>query len=311
VEKDEPESPAALKARIAQLEQELKNRDELFKALVIDHPDAVVISDMQGSLTQNAEVQRIFGQQNASLEPGEWVNELFQADSKTPFAMEEMPLMRAMRGENVQEITMVYRPKRTGQEYWLSMSARPLRDGSGQITGGISVFRDVTDRKLLERDLETRAQQLAESEAAKSLLIERLRAAVEELSTPVLELWDDVVALPVIGVLDSQRGAEMSERLLAETTRLGARFVILDVTGVEVVDTAMADCLVRLAKSVELLGAQCFITGLQPAVARTMVEQGVDFGTLRTPRNLKYALKLSMTLREAKDTGAGATARRG
>jgi rsbT co-antagonist protein RsbR len=309
VETNDRESPEALKARIAQLEQELKAQAELFRTLVTNHPDAVVIGDMQGKLTMNEEVQRIFGQQEGSLEPGEWSQEIFRTDLTTLLPIEEMPLMRAMRGEDVHDATMVYRPKRTGRDVWLSLSARPLRNGHGEITGAISVFRDVTERKALERDLEARNRQLAESEASKSQLIERLRAAVEELSTPVLELWDDVLALPVIGVLDTKRGAEMSERLLAEVTRVGARFVILDVTGVEVVDTAMADCLVRLAKSVELLGAQCFITGLQPAVARTMVEQGVDFGVLKTLRNLKYALKLSMSLRDGSTQGARAVQR--
>ena len=112
----------------------------------------------------------------------------------------------------------------------------------------------------------------------------------------MLELWEDVLALPVVGVVDSQRSAEMTERLLAETARSQARFVIVDLTGVELVDTATADRLLKLVQSVELLGARCFITGIQPAVAQTIVELGVEFGKLKALRNLKHALKLSMTL---------------
>jgi rsbT co-antagonist protein RsbR len=190
---------------------------------------------------------------------------------------------------------MLYRPK-NGQAAWILVSARPLRGPKGEITGGVSIFRDITERKRYEEESAARTAQLAQSEQEKSQLIERLRAAVDELATPVLELWDDVLALPVMGVVDSQRSAEMTERLLAETARSQARFVIVDLTGVEVVDTATADRLLKLAQSVELLGARCFVTGIQPAVAQTIVELGVEFGKFKAMRNLKHALKLSMAL---------------
>src|SRR6185369_2207114 len=119
--------------------------------------------------------------------------------------------------------------------------------------------------------------------------IERLRFAVDELSNPILEVWNDVLVMPIIGIMDSKRTSEMVQRLLNEVVRSQARYVIVDLTGVQIVDTKTADHLIKLVKKVELIGARCMLSGLQPAVAQTLVDIGVDFGKLSTLRNLKHA----------------------
>jgi rsbT co-antagonist protein RsbR len=116
----------------------------------------------------------------------------------------------------------------------------------------------------------------------------------------VLELWKDTLVLPVIGVVDTQRSAQMTERLLSEVATRRAKSVIVDLTGVEVLDTATADRFASLAKAVRLLGARCIVTGIQPAVAQTMVAMGVDLGSVETLRNLSHALERSM--RRARET---------
>ncbi len=141
------------------------------------------------------------------------------------------------------------------------------------------------------------AQQLAqERELAleeldrKLEIIERQRFAIQELSTPVLQLWDDVLALPVIGVVDTRRSADIMERLLAEITEKQVRFVILDITGVEVVDTRTADHFIKVIKAAELLGSTCILTGIRPAVAQTLIEIGVDMSSFTTLRNMQEGL---------------------
>src|SRR5262249_58293589 len=84
---------------------------------------------------------------------------------------------------------------------------------------------------------------------------------------------------------------DMVQRLLGEVTRTQASFVIVDLTGVDVVDTRTADHLMRLMRKVELVGSHCVLTGIRPAVAETLVDIGVDFGRLSTLRNLKHGLK--------------------
>ncbi len=153
--------------------------------------------------------------------------------------------------------------------------------------------RAAVEAQLLEQQevLARKNEALLASEREKSEMLERLRISVEELSTPILEVWEDVLALPVIGVVDSRRASIMIERLLDEIVRKQSRFVILDITGVEVVDTATADHLIRLVKAVELLGARCMVTGIRPAVAQTLVAIGADLGSLATLRNLRHALR--------------------
>jgi rsbT co-antagonist protein RsbR len=121
--------------------------------------------------------------------------------------------------------------------------------------------------------------------------IERQRYAIRELSTPILQLWDNVLALPVIGLVDTRRSADIMERMLAEIVNQQSKFVILDITGVDVVDTRTADYFIKVIRAAELLGAKCFLTGIQPAVAQTLVEIGVDLSSLKTLRNLQEGLK--------------------
>lgn len=122
-------------------------------------------------------------------------------------------------------------------------------------------------------------------------IIERQQVAIQELSTPILQLWDNVLALPVIGIMDSNRSAEIMERLLSEITTKQTRFVILDITGVEIVDTKTADHFIKVIKASELLGAKCLLTGIRPAVAQTLVEIGVDLSQILTLRNLQDGLR--------------------
>lgn len=160
--------------------------------------------------------------------------------------------------------------------------------------------RRATEAKLLEKHEElarNNARLLAEEEA-KNAILEQLRLAVEQLSTPILDVWDDVIALPVIGVVDSERAAVMMERLLTHVVENKSRIAILDVTGVEVVDSAIADHLVRMVRAVELLGAHCIVTGLRPAVAQTLASIGVDLGSMTTLRSLRHALRKTLVERD-------------
>jgi rsbT co-antagonist protein RsbR len=224
----------------------------------------------------------------------------FEADGTTPLNISETPLMRALRGEARREVELVFRNSFIGGEVRHRSSALPLRDAAGKITGALSVSQDITAQRALEQELRTRNEQLAASEEAKNALIERLRYSIDELSNPILEVWDDVLVMPVIGVIDARRTADMVQRLLIEVARAQARFVIVDLTGVEVVDTRTADHLMKLMRKVEIVGARCVLTGIRTAVAETLVEIGVDFGRITTLRNLKHGL------REAMRTGRGA-----
>jgi PAS domain S-box-containing protein len=155
--------------------------------------------------------------------------------------------------------------------------------------------KEIERSKALEVDLAQRNEELAARAEEHVQLVERLRLAVDELSTPVLEVWKNVLVMPIVGVIDTERSAQMTERLLAALTEHACHYVIVDVTGVATVDTSTADRLIKMARAVELLGAQCIISGIQPSVAQTLVALGVDFTSLLTQRNLKHALELCLS----------------
>lgn len=120
--------------------------------------------------------------------------------------------------------------------------------------------------------------------------IDRQRATIQDLSTPVLELWDDIITLPVVGVIDSQRAVDMTEQLLSRIVAMKAKCVIIDLTGVDVVDTMTADHFIRMTNSARLLGAYCVITGIRPAIAQTLSEIG-GVEHVRTLRSLKEGIR--------------------
>jgi rsbT co-antagonist protein RsbR len=120
--------------------------------------------------------------------------------------------------------------------------------------------------------------------------IERQQAAIRELSTPIMEVWDGILCLPIVGIMDTGRSADMTDSLLRAVVSTRARCAIIDITGIEVMDTSTADHFIRMAKAVRLLGADCVLTGMNPQIAQTVVHMGVDMEGVTTHRSLRDAL---------------------
>lgn len=121
--------------------------------------------------------------------------------------------------------------------------------------------------------------------------IARQQLAINELSTPIVELWEEILLLPVIGTLDTQRAQEMTEKLLDRVKQSRSRCIIIDITGVEIVDTTTANSVLKMTRASRLLGAMCVLTGIRPEIARTMIQLGVELEGLRTLRTLKDGLR--------------------
>lgn len=120
--------------------------------------------------------------------------------------------------------------------------------------------------------------------------IEQQRSAIRSLSTPVIEVWRGVLCLPVVGVMDTARSAEMTSALLQAIVEKGSRYAIIDITGIDVMDTRTVDHFIRMAKAIRLLGAECALTGLNPHIAQTVVHMGLDLSDIVTHRSLRDAL---------------------
>lgn len=145
--------------------------------------------------------------------------------------------------------------------------------------------------------LEKLKHEYAERKRAEEEAHDRL-ALIEALSAPILQVWDGVLALPVLGSIAGERANLLMDKLLAEIQRTQARYAILDVTGVDIIDTHTADHLLKVARAVELLGARCIITGIQPAVAQTMVNLQASFSDIVTRATLRDGIKYCMKRRE-------------
>ncbi|KOV29004.1 hypothetical protein ADK58_11150 [Streptomyces sp. XY152] len=121
-------------------------------------------------------------------------------------------------------------------------------------------------------------------------LIARQRQQLLEVATPVISLWEGVVAVPLIGTLDSARSQVVMESLLESIVDRRARYVILDITGVSTVDSLVAEHLTKTVDAARLMGAECIVSGIRPAIARTVVHLGIDLGSVLTRASLADAL---------------------
>jgi len=125
-------------------------------------------------------------------------------------------------------------------------------------------------------------------------VINRQQREMLELSTPVVKLWDGILALPMIGTLDSARTQVVMANLLQKVVEPGAQIAILDITGVPTVDTLVAQHLLKTVTALRLMGAECIISGVRPQIAQTIVHLGVDLQGVTTKANLADALALAL-----------------
>lgn len=163
---------------------------------------------------------------------------------------------------------------------WVAVDVKPVLDAQGQLVQLDGIVTDVTARKAAE----------VERERMQAQLIQLQQAALAELSTPLIPITDDIVVMPLIGALDTQRVQQVLTTLLQGVERSRAGSVILDITGVPVVDTQVANTLIGAAQAVKLLGAQVILTGIRPEVAQTLVMLGVDLRTMVTHSSLQRGI---------------------
>ena len=285
--------------RLARLRRELVAERALLRVVVGDSPDGIAVLRPDGSSLLNPMAERVLSVPaggGPTDEPDAWQRSWgFSYLDGTPVAIEMLPGLRAMRGERVSEELIQVRNPDAPEPVVASMSAAPLPDG-----GSITVIRDVSARVRMERELTSRAAELAVRDEENRKLVERLRAAIDEIATPILRIAEGVLVVPIIGVLDATRSARTAERVLLEVTRARARSVIIEVTGAELGDTATADAFARITRAVGLLGGRCVVSGMRPAVARTLVEIGVRLDRLPTYPSLKLALQACLELERAR-----------
>jgi rsbT co-antagonist protein RsbR len=162
--------------------------------------------------------------------------------------------------------------------------AIPENDPLGVLAACINRMTDL----LSERREETLAiQRQLEGQIE---TIEKQRVAIRELSTPIIEVWGGVLCAPIVGVLDSVRASDLTSALLHSVVRTKASLAIIDITGIEAMDTQATDYFLRMARAVRLLGSECALSGVHPNVARTIVHMGIELAGIDSYRTLRDAL---------------------
>ena len=119
---------------------------------------------------------------------------------------------------------------------------------------------------------------------------------ISEISTPVIRVWDGILALPIIGTLDSSRTQVVMENLLQEIVESGSSIAILDISGVPAVDSLVAQHLIKTVSATRLMGAECIISGIRPEIAQTVVHLGIDLSQIITKSSLASALRTAFAM---------------
>ena len=165
-------------------------------------------------------------------------------------------------------------------------------DAFGMLEGTLRVFIHELKVGYEARSRAAEALEQAQTNLERQLaLIEAQRREIQVLSTPVLDVWEDVLAVPLVGAVDDARTREITEKLLQRVVAGGARWTILDLTGVETVDETTAGRLIGLAQAVRLVGGSCVLTGMSPTLARTLASLGQGLGDLVCLPNLRAGLQ--------------------
>jgi anti-anti-sigma factor len=176
---------------------------------------------------------------------------------------------------------------RQGERRWLRLRGKATWDEvTGKATRIVGALSDLSALKRTESELREQLE-----------IIRRQQEAIRVLSVPIVEVWDGVLTVPVLGALDRDRAGEIMQALLAAVSRTQCRYVIIDVTGVASMDALTAEHILQIVRAIGLLGAQGIVVGIQPSVAMAIVSLGVDLSSITTLANMREALVMCMNRR--------------
>jgi rsbT co-antagonist protein RsbR len=239
----------------------------------------IVTSSLRGRLSQAELRRQVQDLHRAILTTGEQGVIDLSADNAAELraALSELSRGRARQGFSATETTIsVFALK--------DVLAELLQEagGSSALSDFVAFAKLVDDMGLYTFESFVRTRESLIADQAEQLL---------ELSTPVVKLWEGVVAVPLVGTLDSARAQVVMERLLQTLVDTGSPYAIIDITGVPAVDTQVAQHILKTVVAARLMGADCIISGIRPQIAQTIVALGIEFGDIATKASLADALR--------------------
>jgi PAS domain S-box-containing protein len=250
---------------------------ELLQLLVDSIRDyAIIFLDPGGKvLTWNAAAQRLKG----------WTSEEIIGQHFSRF----YPPEDVQKGKTEMELRVAaqdgrfedegWRVRKDGTRFWANVVITALRDKEGKLRGFGKVTRDLSERRLAEERIKKQAQEIFEMAVV-----------------PVVQVWEGIVLVPLIGTLDSQRTEQLMERLLQRVADTGSSVALLDITGVPTIDTQTAQHVIETISAVRLMGAEVVLTGVRPAIAQALVHLGIDLSNVTTRPSLAGGLRMALNM---------------
>lgn len=279
--RDDQGNPLRITGTITDIHERKRTEEELrlFQTLAENAPDAIGVAQLEsGQITYaNPAYCTLLGHGAETI--GQSFTEVY-----TPEEQERLPAIIQEAVEQGVWQGMLTFQRKDGTTFPGLLSGMVLRDTGGQPYAVAAIVRDMSDQIQAEE----------ERTAMQEQIIRAQQAALRELSTPLIPLAEGLVVMPLIGSMDSNRAQQVMETLLEGVAAQRATTAILDITGLQVVDTQVADALVRAARAVRLLGAQVIITGIRPEVAQTLVGMGADLSSIVTHGSLQSGIAFAM-----------------
>jgi rsbT co-antagonist protein RsbR len=267
---------------LAKRNTELEREIYLLQTVFNNLPDLVYVKDRDCRfVVANDALVQLIGAETAEQVIGKDDFDFFPEDLARAYFEDEQQFFNS--GENSLTLEQPRLDTTTGEQGWILTSKIVFRDENGDVAGLIGIGRDVSELKLAQQSLQEQLQ-----------IIKSQREVLEELSTPIIPITDHIIIMPLIGAIDTARARNIMRSLLAGITEHRAHVIILDITGVPLVDTGVADHLNRTIQAARLKGAETIVTGISDAVAETIVDLGINWGDLDTVRDLQTGLKIAL-----------------
>jgi rsbT co-antagonist protein RsbR len=244
------------------------------KAVVAELGPRASVPEIRGELAE------ILDALTRSLEVADSTDLDSEAYAEVRALLAELSRTRARQGSTPRETALgVFTLKRA-----VLQALGPDLDGK-HLRSYLALTELVDDLGLFTFETYAAAREQVIAEQAEQLL---------ELSTPVVKLWDGILAVPLVGTLDSARTQVVMEQLLQALVDTGSQYAIIDITGVPAVDTQVAQHLLKTVVAARLMGAECVVSGIRPQIAQTIVTLGIEFGDIATKASLADALVLAL-----------------
>jgi rsbT co-antagonist protein RsbR len=253
----------------------------LLQVLLDDVPDKVYFKDTESRFIKvSRSMAEMFGLSDPTAIVGKTDFDFFTEEHARPAFEDEQEVIRTGRLVAKEE-------KETwadGRETWANTVKLPLRDREGEIIGTLGISRDITERKGIE----------AESAQLHQQVIEAQQRAIQDLSTPVIPVLEGVIVMPLVGSIDTLRARDIMRKLLGGIREHRAKVVIMDITGVPIVDSGVAAHLNKTIQAARLKGARTIVVGISDAVAETIVDLGLDWSGIETLSDLQTGLRAAL-----------------